>query len=148
MGILFNTLTKADFFSVKFSGDPIQEEQFNIAINDWANETKSILIRNVENETSKGKSGTIFKKGDILEKKLSKSIGFHLNRDKNSDVISRVRFAFERHGVYLQKGVGRGTRNPVNWFNDSIESQIEKLGDLALDNAVQFNIDGWGIKIK
>jgi len=150
MGIFFKGLTQADFFSVKFSGDPVQEEKFNIAITNWATETKEILKSNVESMTSKGKKGSIYKKGgEIIEKKLDKSIGFHLNRDKSNNVIQRVRFAFERHGVYIEKGVGKGyNRQSTDWFNHSIDAQVDKLGDIAVENAVQFNFDGFGIRIK
>lgn len=149
MGIFFNSLTQADFFSVKFSGDPVQEEKFNFAVKEWATKTKEILISNVDEKTTKGKRSTIYKEnGSIIEKKLGKSIGFHLNKTKKGNVTERVRFAFERHGVYLEKGVGKGIRNKNEWFNKSIDNQIDELADIAVDNGVKLNFDGFGIRIR
>lgn len=149
MGMFFNSLTQADFFSVKFSGDPVQEEKFNFAVKEWATKTKEILISNVDDKTTKGKRSAIYKEnGSIIEKKLVKSIGFHLNKTKKGNVTERVRFAFERHGVFLEKGVGKGIRNKTEWFKKSIDNQIDELADIAVENGVKLNFDGFGIRIR
>lgn len=148
MGILGDEIKKASILSVKFSGDPLQQEEFNQAIKDWSLETKKILAKNVRSVVTKGKIHEILQRNDgTIEKKLSKSIAYHLNRDKDK-LIERVRFSFERHGVFLEKGVGKGSREAKIWFNESVDEQIEKLGDIAQKYAVQFNVNKMSIKIK
>lgn len=148
MGIVANEVKQTTFLSVKFSGDIQQQEEFNQAIKDWSYETKNILAKNVREVARKGKIvDIIHRKDGTIEKKLNKSIAYNLNRDKDK-LIERVRFSFERHGVFLEKGVGNGTREAKIWFNDSIDRQIEKLADIAQKYAVQFNVDKMSIKIK
>ena len=69
-------------------------------------------------------------------------------------VSELVSFSFERHGVFVHKGVGRGynmtggavirttkaamsaPRNPVPWFNAVLDTQIPILADsIAVVNA-------------
>ena len=148
MGIIANEVKQTTFLSVKFSGDVQQQEEFNQAIKDWSFETKNILAKNVREVARKGKIvDYIQRKDGTIEKKLNKSIAYNLNRDKDR-LIERVRFSFERHGVFLEKGVGNGTREAKIWFNNSMDSQIDKLADIAQKYAVQFNVDKMSIKIK
>lgn len=148
MGIVGDELKKTSFLSVKFSGDPLQQEEFNQAVKNWSTETKNILAKNVRSVVTKGKIHEILERPDgTIEKKLSKSIAYHLNRDRDK-VIERIRFSFERHGVFLEKGVGKGSREPKVWFNETLDSQIDKLADIAQKYAVQFNVNRMSIKIK
>lgn len=148
MGIIGDEIKQATFLSVKFSGNVQQQEEFNQAIKDWSLETKNILVKNVREVATKGKIvDLIHRKDGTVEKKLSKSIAYNLNKDRDK-IFDRVRFSFERHGVFLEKGVGNGTREAKIWFNESIDKQIEKLADIAQKYAVQFNVDKMSIKIK
>ena len=125
-----------------------QQEEFNQAIKDWSYETKNILAKNVREVARKGKIVDVIQRKDgTIEKKLNKSIAYNLNRDENK-LIERVRFSFERHGVFVEKGVGNGTREVKIWFNNSIDSQVDKLAGIASKYAVQFNVDKMSIKIK
>lgn len=148
MGAIANQVNQSQFLSVKFSGDAVQQEEFNLAIKDWSLETKNLLTKNVRQVVTNGKIKDMISRPDgTIEKKLSKSIAYHLNKDRDK-IIERVRFSFERHGVFLEKGVGNGSRQAKVWFNDTIDSQIDKLADIAQRYAVQFNVDKMSIKIK
>ena len=148
MGAIANQVNQSQFLSVKFSGDAVQQEEFNLAIKDWSLETKNLLTKNVRQVVTNGKIKDMISRPDgTIEKKLSKSIAYHLNKDRDK-IIERVRFSFERHGVFLEKGVGNGSRQAKIWFNDTIDSQIDKLADIAQRYAVQFNVDKMSIKIK
>lgn len=148
MGAIANQIKQSQFLSVKFSGDAVQQEEFNLAIKDWSLETKNLLTKNVRQVVTNGKIKDMISRPDgTIEKKLSKSIAYHLNKDRDK-IIERVRFSFERHGVFLEKGVGNGSRQAKVWFNDTIDSQIDKLADIAQRYAVQFNVDKMSIKIK
>ncbi len=85
-------------------------------------------------------------------KKLSESISFKIG--KINAIISNVSFSFALHGVFVQKGVGRGyaieegmvmrtskdtseiKRHPNPWLNPVIEQALPGLADkLAEKNA-------------
>jgi len=104
----------------------------NEAVSKWA----SMVQRRLLDRTSffvHGKEGTINRPGRI-EKNLSDSIK-SLTK-KSYGVIDRVTYTFERHGVFVHKGVGRGykmqggmvirtaksedqtTRSPTWWGDD------------------------------
>lgn len=86
-------------------------------------------------------------KGAQLEKHLSDSIGSYTKKD--IDTITKIAFKFERHGVFVHKGVGRGykangrgfvtrtAKNPaagrervaVEWFNPVLDRYLPELVD-------------------
>jgi hypothetical protein len=147
-GLISDEIKQTTFLSIKFSGNVQQREEFNKAIRDWSFETKNILAKNVREVATKGKIVDLLERKDgTIEKKLNKSIAYNLNKDKTK-LIERVRFSFERHGVFLEKGVGNGTREAKVWFNDSMDKQLAKLADIASKYAVQFNVNKMSIKIK
>ena len=100
---------------------------------------------------TKGKDGTVLKPGRS-EKKLDHSITGKTKR--NFDVVDRITFTFERHGVFVHKGVGRGyqmqggmvrrtakgptteVRHPAEWFNLVLDQALPELANkLAEINA-------------
>lgn len=65
---------------------------------------------------------------------------------KREGMINRIQFRFKRSGVYVHKGVGRGTkisevgstkRTPKEWFNPVIEQYAQDLADAASREYVQ-----------
>jgi len=52
--------------------------------------------------------------GKQTEKKLADSIGSYTKKD--IDTITKIAFKFERHGVFVHKGVGRGYHKVKNGF--------------------------------
>ena len=100
---------------------------------------------------SKGKDGTVSKPGRS-EKKLEESIIGKTRKDFG--IIDRITYSFERHGVFVHKGVGRGyqisggmvqrtakskmtePRQPAEWFNPVLDQSLPELADkLAEINA-------------
>jgi hypothetical protein len=86
------------------------------------------------------------------ERKLADSI--RASTRKSYGIIDRASFSFERHGVFVHKGVGRGYemqggmvvrtaksesaggRSPVEWFNPVLDQTLPELADkLAEINA-------------
>jgi len=84
--------------------------------------------------------------GKQTEKKLAESIGSYTQR--SDDRIFKIAFKFERHGVFVHKGVGRGYRaagngfvnriakgpqvHPrvaVEWFNPTLDKFLPELVD-------------------
>ena len=100
-----------------------------------------------------GKTEPMVKRGNRIEKKLADSIGSRTR--KNYGEIDVITYQFERHGVFVHKGVGRGyqaagggfvtrvakgpqkrPRIAVEWFNPILDEYIPELADrLAAINA-------------
>jgi hypothetical protein len=61
--------------------------------------------------------------------------------DRNSGSIFAIGISFEKHGIYVEKGVGRGRginsgrTNPMPWFNPVMEARIPILADELAMNA-------------
>ena len=84
--------------------DGLDPKAQNAAITKWA----SMVQRRVRDNTSYfpyGKTATADKPGRT-ERRLTDSI--RSQSKKSYGVIDRVSFQFERHGVFVHKGVGRG----------------------------------------
>ena len=97
-------------------------------------------------------------KGNQVEKHLAESIGSYTKKD--FDAITKIAFKFERHGVFVHKGVGRGyrangggfvnrtakhpARGPervaVEWFNPVLDrflpELVEKIARINADAVV------------
>ncbi len=107
-------------------------------------------------QSGKERSMVIQKKKDTgqrLEKKVKTSLSQRVFY--KFSISEGVSFRFERHGVFLHKGVGRGyqmqggmvmrtaknppkgdTRRPVDWFNHIINARTPQLAnDIARVNA-------------
>lgn len=72
--------------------------------------------------------------------KLDKSLKTSTSR--TNGFICRIRFRFKKSGIYVHKGVGRGTnasqvgstnRRPKEWFNPVIEKLADELAEELLD---------------
>lgn len=120
----------------------------NTAVIKWIPKVKNALRSSARWFTDgKTESMVIRDHGKQLEKKLSKSIESKFR--KEFSVINNVSFQFERHGVFVHKGVGRGyksngkgfvvrtAKNParknertaVEWFNPILDKNIPQLAD-------------------
>ena len=114
-------------------------EEYNSLVRGWTVKTRSRMSANAPAETGQLKS----------------SISYALG--KNFGHISKIRYSFPRHGVFVHYGVGRGyvrqggiviktakshgfNRNPDDWFDVEIRNGIGQLagyvqefyGDLAM----------------
>jgi hypothetical protein len=122
------------------SFDPSEQNQ---AVLKWT----SMVVRYIRNSSLQftlGKTGSVSRPGRI-ELKLSSSIKSKTKMDYG--VVDRVTISFERHAVFLHKGVGRGykimggmvvrtsksittkRRVPVDWFNPILAQTLPELAD-------------------
>ena len=79
-----------------------------------------------------GKSSSFITRGNHTEKKLVISIGSKIR--KSAGLPESISFQFERHGIFVAKGVGRGRgiANPGTareWINPVIEQNAPLLAD-------------------
>ena len=101
----------------------------------------------------KGKTHTEGKLADSITSRTGKSLG----------TIERISFNFERHGVFVHKGVGRGYpksgkknieessgkgRKPVEWFNPVIDKYIPELADRIAEINADAAVNATSMKIK
>jgi hypothetical protein len=115
-------------------------ERFNSAVKGWTAETHTKL----KTALTTAKAVKTGKLRDSLTKKI------RTNRD---GITSRISYGFERYGVFVEKGVGRGYpatrvtsgsafakrgenstfkgRYPKPWFNETILAQMPELADEA-----------------
>ena len=138
------------------SGGDLNIEEQNAAITQWASMVQRHL-RGAAVLLTHGKEGSVARPGRT-ERKLEDSIRTQSRRTYG--VITGQSFMFERHGVFVHKGVGRGyemrggmvertakedsifsnnmgkVRVPFEWFNPVIEQSLPELADkLANINA-------------
>jgi hypothetical protein len=130
--------------------------QQNQLLKDWTTNVRGKLKASAAQFT-KGKKGTVQRKnkfGSVRdEEKLIDSIRQRIFYAQG--IAEGASFRFERHGVFVHKGVGKGYkmvngmvvrmgggnstgigRKPVDWFNNIIDSNVPKLAnDLASVNA-------------
>jgi len=118
-------------------------EQFNQKVLGWTIKTRSKMIRNAP--VGKERSNT-------QNQSLANSI---VSRTKKYDnEIGRISFGFEKHGIYVHYGVGRGyirqgdtvvrgskknekikttgfNRKPNDWFDLEIKAGIKELAEIS-----------------
>jgi len=124
----------------------------NDAIRMWVPKVRTAL-KSSARWFSDGKDEPFVTRGKRIEGKLANSI--ESNTGEQYGVIDRVGFKFERHGVFVHKGVGRKypitgpqpvkdpsgkVRVAVEWFNPELEKYVpelaDKLAELNADLAV------------
>jgi hypothetical protein len=123
----------------------------NQLIKRWAPKVKRAL-KNSARIFDNGKTTSFVMRKGRMEGKLADSITTRIG--KKLGVAELVSFSFERHGVFVHKGVGRGyelngnavvrtakgsmqaPRNPAPWFNAVLNIHVPKLAnDIAVINA-------------
>lgn len=77
---------------------------------------------------------------------LKKSVKTRATIDKNTGLIKRIRYTFKKEGVFVHKGVGRGTkasqvgstkRQAKEWFNPVVEKAADDMAEAAADGLVE-----------
>lgn len=111
-------------------------EKVNSALNRLTKETRTALISEqskLNMEHGKNKSDP-----EPLTKIITRT-------SKNAGVINRIRFKFKKSGVFVHKGVGKGTpiekvgsttRKAKPWFNPVIEEYANKMMEEVADEYV------------
>ncbi len=89
---------------VQSKPDIATAEEQNEAINKWASMVQ-VYMKSAIAVLSHGKEGTVSKPGRS-EKKLENSLRTRTKLEYGA--ITSLTFLFERHGVFVHKGVGRG----------------------------------------
>jgi hypothetical protein len=126
-------------------------DEQNRIISKWVPKVRNALRSNVIRFTH-GKTKSFVIRGNQKEGKLLPSI--KSNTQKDFDIIETVSYSFERHGVFIHKGVGRGykassgfviraakgpqtnPRVPQQWFNPVLDKYIPELAiEIAMINA-------------
>lgn len=85
---------------------------------------------------------------------------------ENFGLIERISFSFERHGVFVHKGVGRGykmnggfvlrtakgprqkAREGVDWFNPIMEQNVPDLADRLAEKFADISLKATRMNIK
>jgi len=126
-------------------------ESFNKDVSNWAYRVRSAMKGNIAAKSSKGSDGS---KDRV---KLLPSLRTNIRKDFGE--IESVSYHFARHGVFWQKGVGKGhvmaggkvvrglkngkvikplsgsvTRQPQDWFNSTLNREVPKLADIIADH--------------
>ena len=140
-------------------------EQQNRIIEQWIPKVRRAL-RTSARRFPEGKARGFVTRGkktgfSRTEGKLAQSI--KSKTKKSYGAVEMISFTFERHGVFVHKGVGRGypvsgsaiiknpsgnTRKPVEWFNPVIDKYFPQLADKITEvnanaavNATRFKIN-------
>lgn len=121
-------------------------EQQNKIIRQWIPKVRRSL-RSSARRFSDGKPQGFVTRGkksgfSRMENKLAQSI--KSKTKKSYGAVEMISFNFERHGVFVHKGVGRGypisgnkviknpsgkIRKPVEWFNPIVDKYYPQLAD-------------------
>jgi len=115
------------------SFDTLQE--FNRDVKDWANLTKQKLLFRL---TQLDLQERVRLAGEIsLRKSLKEKF------KTSHGQVESVGFSFARHGIFLERGVGRGVkladvaasnRMPKIWLAAVLPNEIERLADIIAEN--------------
>ena len=131
----------------------INIDAFNNDVRSWGKKVAVLLRNKVKSLFSKGKSTIRVYQSGIhkgkKEGKLSNSIRAKFRKERGGEQIETIGFGLERHGVFLQKGVGRGYvasgggitriakteditayRVKKDWFNSTLEDNIKPLSNI------------------
>ncbi|MFK5893729.1 MAG: hypothetical protein QM504_10965 [Pseudomonadota bacterium] len=127
---------------------------FNNDVRGWGKKMAGKLRTGARSRFSNGKtSPRIYTSGihaGKREQKLSRSIRVKFRKERGGEQIDTIGFALERHGVFLQKGVGSGYvssggsvarvakseagtyRFKSNWFNDPVGAALPELSKIIV----------------
>jgi len=83
---------------------PQEITAYNVMIRRWSAMVRTKLIGSALRFTN-GKTGAVTR-GNRTENKLKDNIAYHTHQDFG--LVDGVGYQFERHGVFVHKGVGRG----------------------------------------
>lgn len=124
--------------------------QQNQLVTKWVPKVRRNLVSNARKFVN-GKTESMVKRPGRTEQKLANSIASKTKKD--SGVIDVVTFQFERHGVFVHKGVSRGhpisnPREATEWFNPPLEKYIPELADKIAEINANAIVNATRMKIK
>ncbi len=114
-------------------------EEQNEIVQQWIPKVRKQLKSNARSFPD-GKEQSFVQRPGRTEKKLHKSITSKTRKEYGE--IYSVSFQFERHGVFVHKGVSRGhgvgnERTAFEWFNPVLEKYLPELAN----NIAKVNAD-------
>lgn len=117
--------------SISNTSHSFNTEEQNAVIRKWIPKVRSNLKANAKRLVN-GKTQSFVKRPGRTEGKLADSIRSKTRKDHG--VIETVTFQFERHGVFVHKGVSRGhpignPRQANEWFNPPLDKYLPELAD-------------------
>jgi len=154
-----NPVIKLDSNSKKRSviSSPMVIDAFNKDVRIWGRKVAKQLRQEAGSRFTNGKTGIRVYKSGIhkgkKENKLKSSIRAKFRKEIGGEQIDTIAFGLERHGVFLQKGVGSGYvangggvariaksevvkyRVRQNWFNNTLDRNIKSLSDTIVKHA-------------
>lgn len=110
----------------------VVEQSFKEGVSRWGFSTRAKLANKVS-ELASGESRST----PSLRKSLTTSV------KTSRDLPKSVQFKFVRHGVFFQKGVGRGRginsgrTRPRDWFNSVVSVEVEALAQITAENMAE-----------
>ncbi len=136
--------------------------EVNLAADNFAKKVTPML-RTSAKQFTKGKKVSSVKRKDKFnnertEYKLADKISYRLRNQRGTDLVEYIGFSFQRHGVFVHKGVGKGYamyggmvtrvtkgqsvnsnnpnfnksshgRTPVDWFNHILDAETPALAN-------------------
>ena len=140
MSLIFKTIPEAD--SLKKDLRKLQTEVARLLasnVRSLTNKGKAALLKKIR--TRKGRKG-VDKSGIEYEKILAEDIRGIQKWAKGKQELNSISFTFQRHGVFLQKGVGRGNsikrgnrkRVAKDWFNTTLNAYEMLFADKIMEN--------------
>jgi hypothetical protein len=148
---------------VNLSQPPLDLNKHNAIFAKWVPKVRSELKSSTSLLTG-GKTQSFIIRGNQTEGKLNPSITAKTKRDAGA--VELVSFNFERHGVFIHKGVGRGyvmagnfvirtsksgsnkTRTPKQWFNPVLEAHLPELANRLAEINTNAALKASGVKIR
>ncbi len=124
------------------------QEQNNL-IKKWVPKVRRNLKSNAKKFVN-GKTESFVTKGNRVEGKLKDSIKGRTGMEDG--VIEFASFSFERHGVFVHKGVskGHGVLNPRHkeeWFNPALDKHLPELADKLAEINTDASINATRLQI-
>lgn len=114
---------------ISSAGPGVNPEQQNQIIKAWASKVARDLRRSAR-WFDEGKDKAFVQRKGRVENKLVRSIKIKYNYE--SGIVEYVGFSFERHGVFVHKGVGKGYRMAGNFVTKTAQTSSGK-GRIAVE---------------
>jgi len=127
----------------------IIEEQ-NEIVKKWTPKVRQKLRASTRRFVN-GKTQSMVQRPGRSEEKLRKSIRSRFGKDGQE--IELISFNFERHGVFVHKGVSRNhpisnPRDKSDWFNSTLDKLIPELADNVADVNAEASVNATRMKIQ
>lgn len=155
-------LTPPSITATPLTNTDVQEQ--NEAVSKWSSMVQRRLRQSLQ-QFNNGKNSTVQRPGRS-ERMLRTSL--NSKTKQNYGVIDKVSIQFERHGVFVHKGVGNGYKmqggtvirtakkpipNPrprvaVEWFNPILDQVLPELADKLADIGANAVVNATSMKIR